>query len=71
MNWCVGTAWRMFCTINKKYRSRQLWSDVNLHIESGQFLGKRCERLWSQLEKGITSLSYRLLRGRGAVDSRL
>jgi len=58
----------MFCSINKKYRSRQLWSDVELHVEGGQFLGKGSERLRSQLEESITSLPHRLLSGRGAVD---
>lgn len=71
MYWCSGTAWRMFCSINKKYRSRQLWSDVELRIEGRQFLAKRSERLRSQLEEGITRLPHGLLRGRGAIHRRL
>src|SRR5215467_5062709 len=71
MNWCVGTAWRMLCSIHKKYRSRQLWSDVEVHVDGGQFLAKGGERLWSQLEESITSLPHWLLSGRGAVYFRL
>ena len=67
MNWCVGTAWRMFCSIYKKYRCRRLWSSDELHVDGRKFLGKGSERLRSQLEESITSLPHRLLSGRGAV----
>ena len=65
MNWSVGTAWRVFWSDNKYYRSRQLRSDLKFqHLEDGQFMAKRGVRLWSQLDKSITCLPHRLLSGR-------
>src|SRR5437868_9026778 len=39
VNWCVSTAWRMFCTQNKEYRSP--WRNgLRVYIEAGQFLAE-------------------------------
>lgn len=67
MNWSVGTAWRVFWSENKEYRSRQLRSGFEVHVEGWQFLGKGSVRLGSQLEEGITRLPHRRFRCRGAI----
>jgi hypothetical protein len=57
MNGCVGAAWRMFCSIDKKYRGRHCWSDGKLHVDGRQFHGKGSEGLRSQLKENIARLS--------------
>jgi hypothetical protein len=64
MNWCVSTAWRVFCSENNKDGNRLLKSGLEVHVEGGQFLGKGNERLWSQFQESITRLPHRLLGGR-------
>jgi hypothetical protein len=70
MDWCVSSAWRVFWSEVKVYRSRQLMIGIHVHVDEGQFLGKGSVRLWSELKESITRLPHRLLSGRRAVYCR-